>query len=77
MSAAMINVGLMWESRYPIRNLTAQCLRLRYRCYNREGCATGPRLAGFAARGLALSSFAIHCLIRTALCGDGEADHLK
>jgi hypothetical protein len=42
MSAAMVNVGLMWESRFPIRNVTAQCLRLHYgRCNG-----TAPRRLG-------------------------------
>jgi hypothetical protein len=30
MSAAMINVGLMREGRFSIRNKTADCLRLRF-----------------------------------------------
>ena len=40
MSAAMINVGLMRESRVPIRNVTAHA----YDCVS--VVATGPRLAG-------------------------------
>ena len=40
MSAAMINVGLMRESRFPIRNVTAHAYAYV------SVVATGPRLAG-------------------------------
>ena len=74
MSAAMINVGLMRERRFPV---TAQCLRLCYGCCNRQVVATGPRLAGFAARRRLAFLFVVRRLPRTALCGDGEATILK
>ena len=50
MSAAMINVGLMRESRFPIRNVTAHA----YACVSAVATvrviAVGPRIAGFTAR---------------------------
>jgi hypothetical protein len=76
MSAAMINVGLMRESRFPIRNVTAHA----YACVSAVATvrvvAVGPRIAGspLAAEPY---RFALRRLFRTALCGDGEADHLK
>jgi hypothetical protein len=55
MSAAMINVGLMWESRFPIRN-DSSSLRLRYECCNGAllaGCDTRQLAARIWARGVA------------------------
>ena len=51
MSAAMINVGLKRKSRFPIRNVTAQCVCLRYDCCN------GTLLEGLAVRRLAFPSW--------------------